>query len=324
MTSSYRIPSVPPVMPLYYPPTTHMPRSHSSRRNQTGNSGSISPQHASSSGRVASKSRARSYICLRASGSRGRSTRRKFVFGTPPDYIPTSPPEELIRRGRERARTLSTGRRDHDDQMRGHSHGREWNRFGPSPSSGSYPEPRISRSHSRSPSHPRSGRHRHRYRDPVSSRPTHSRRRSLSLPPRPIQGYQSPSTAPNAPFQQASAPYSSHWTRAPGVMPPNTNTYPYGAHTTSWGAPLITTAPLADSRNHTQKTGFFSQLFGLKPKETHGVTRPSPLTQPQHFGYVYPGTAYAPFHNPYQGLMYPQQPIVPYSNHRNRTRRRSH
>jgi len=177
---------------------------------------------------------------------RGRSTRRDFAFGTPPDYIPRSLPEELVRRGRQRARNFSevatVGSNSNYDRQRSYSPLRRVD-F-------AYAEPRSSNSHhghSRSLSHQRSEHHHrndpHPHRNlmpprdvtPARSRPTNTRRRSNSVPSRRVvhnQGY---------------------------YHPPNPSHAPTGTNMLAYGAQPIA-VPVVESRGRPRKTGFFSRL----------------------------------------------------------------
>lgn len=290
MTSAYSYPALfQPVVPMYRPAVTDYhtePNSHFSRRDHIGNTRSVQDQPPG------------------VAGSRGRSIRRDFVFGTPPDYVPTSPPEEFMRRGRDRARTSTSM-----ESVRGSSlsQGRD---SGLSPRSNhAVPMSPDHYSRSRTLSQPHSGHrhHRHQYRDPTPARavsptrPSHSRRRSRSLPPSHhayYQGHYYPSTANSrAPFQLATS-----------------------------------AAPAVDSRN---RTGFFSWLFGPKVRNTHRHTRASQSVSTRYMqpyvGYSNPTFALgapglqgttryqvpqASFHNAHQGHAVAQM----YTHHPNHHR----
>ena len=143
---------------------------------------------------------------------RDRSTRRDFTFGTPPDYVQRSPPEELVRRGRQRARNLSFSEMatvgSNYDRLRSYSPRRSKH------VDFAYAEPNSHHRHSRSLSHHRPEHHHrgdpHRLRNlmpprdvtPARPRPTNTRRRSVSLPSRHVphnQGYYHPSNPTHAP-----------------------------------------------------------------------------------------------------------------------------
>lgn len=230
---------------------------------------------------------------LGASGSRrSRSVGRDSAFGTPPDYVSASPPQDLTHRGRQRARTVSPAREQNV-------------RFGNQPA-----EPRSPdyHSHLRSTSQPRGSshhhrhRHRHRDRDPSPSftsatsppRPTYSRTRSRSLPASQNayhyqQAYYYPPTAANpmVPVYATTGSSSSHRTRAHhGVAPVGSRVAAYGTQPI---LPLSSTA--SESRN--PFAGLFPRLFGRKERH-HNARHPGV----QIYGSAQPTQSYAGYGAP--------------------------
>jgi hypothetical protein len=246
---------------------------------------------------------------MNTSHRRGRSTRRDFVYGTPPDYVPRLPPEELIRRGRQRARSLSevaTAGISSGDRERSYSRRPKATDF-------AYAEQRTSNPHrhSRSVSHHRSGHH-HR---------SHPHRHRNSVPPRDVTPTRPHYTRgrSHSPFQQVAHNHGYH---QPSTFHPST-----GRNMPAYG-PI--TVPLVESRGRPQKSGFFSRLFGMKAKDTHvgrGYGSRSLSVQPTQpyiaYGSSAPygsqGNAFTQMYSPL-----PAPPIAIPSTHRHRRRGRSH